>query len=222
MRLLEPPELENLEDLLEIERLPHIDHPDRAVDAELLELSLRQREILGRIERGAVRAQNRQRAVDRLGQSELFVDLDDRQPIADLGESGFDQLLDDLLARLFDFAFEEPDIEMRVQLVEDAPEVGQAPFARRLPERDQRRLLRLPARERLAHFVPPSGHVRPPVDVAVELFPAVEPLARGHVRWRDPFDLDIRLFVFQLEPQLLSDDRPELENRAGRPGSRCP
>ena len=49
--------------------------------------------------------------------------------------------------------------------------------------------------------------------MAVELFPAVEPLLRGHVGSGDALDRDVRLRVFQLEPELLADDRPELEDR---------
>ena len=56
LRLLEAPQLEDLEDLVEVERLPHIDHPDRPIDVQILEFLPGQRQVLGRVERGAVRA----------------------------------------------------------------------------------------------------------------------------------------------------------------------
>ena len=53
-RVLFAHEFETLEDLLEMERLGRIDHVDRTVDVELVELFTGERQILGGVETGAV------------------------------------------------------------------------------------------------------------------------------------------------------------------------
>ena len=54
--------LQHAEELLEVERLAHVDHVDRAVDMIILELAAGQGQVLRRVERGPVGTQDHEHA----------------------------------------------------------------------------------------------------------------------------------------------------------------
>ena len=96
----------------------------------LLELLFCQRQVLCRIQGGAVAAQDHHRTVFFLGQAKFFIDLDDDRSFRALvvGDAFGDQLIDDLFAQLIRFTFVEPDIHFYIKDAQDLPELLQAPF----------------------------------------------------------------------------------------------
>ena len=100
-RLLESPEFQDLEDLLEVERLPHIHHPNRAVNAVTPRTSAWS--APGPWSSRAwyhPSAESAWCGRSRSVKPELLVDLDDRQALADLGDALVQQLADDRPCRL--------------------------------------------------------------------------------------------------------------------------
>jgi len=207
----EAPEFHDLEDLLHIERLPRVDHPDRAVHAVTLELLLRQRQILGRVERGAIGAEDRQDAIGFLVQAELLIDLDDRQTLADLRDLLIQQFLDDRAPRLLDFALEEPDVEADAEFVVDPPELLHAPRLRLLPEADEGRIFALPLLPGFAVLALPRARRDPPIGVDIEALPLRQVRGGGHLVG-DGADDARRL---RLLAQLRADDLPQLRDAIG-------
>jgi len=112
----------------EVVALAHVDDVDRSVDAVLLELEPREREVLGRVQAGAVAlAQHEEGHV-----LDLLVD-DADGALADGEHALLKKLLDQLEAGLVDLALEEHAVELHAAPLVDLGEVVERPLPRLVP-----------------------------------------------------------------------------------------